>query len=147
MAIANPFVMLDLSLPRASRARTDEWVQSKGSDRDAAPFPRKLDLWWLALCIGVYENRREKVSTEPFFKGSILEPWRIQHLQLLGVCHLGKESISHPADVLGMANEFAAFGIAALERMLEQSENSTILWAVSEWLIKLKDKTGADGAQ
>ena len=36
----------------------------RGKNRDDIPFERYVDIWWLALCLGIKEDRRTRIEAE-----------------------------------------------------------------------------------
>ena len=91
-----------------------------------AAFPRQVDLWWYALCLGVNEGLRTEMPSPQrpaltnFGEADILEsdPWRITHLELLVLGKQGVVAASNPATVIATANEYALTGFRLLEREL-----------------------------
>ena len=90
-------------------------------NRDNIPFERFVDIWWIALCIGVQEGHRTKIEPKNWHTfvraGEVLpsNPWRLFQLQLLAIGVSGSTDIlSKPADLIAMANEYAATGLPIL---------------------------------
>jgi len=118
MAIdTNPYAAQDLYVPREwhdSYQRYTIQARAEVKDLDATPFPRMIDMWWSALCIGVREGRRSPLGEKPtkFADGAILgsDPWRVTHLGLLALAEEGADVLERPAEVVKIACEFAATG-------------------------------------
>lgn len=114
---ANPYAAQDLFVPRQWHESYDRYTslaKSEGGDLDGAPFPRMIDMWWAALCLGVREGRRSSLGSDPvkFQTGVILgsDPWRITHLGLLAIAEEGESVLHRPAEVIRFACEFASTG-------------------------------------
>jgi hypothetical protein len=117
---SNPYAAQDLFV-------SDEWheayqryarARSESRDIDASPFPRMIDMWWVALCLGVREGRRSSLGDKPrkFADGAILgsDPWRVTHLGLIAVAENGSDVLQRPAEVIRIACEYAATGSPTL---------------------------------
>ncbi|MFE7093135.1 hypothetical protein [Streptomyces erythrochromogenes] len=80
-------------------------------------FDRQIDAWWLGLCIGVRKGERISLSpdtrTVKFIDGTVLgsDPWRITHLELLALATEGDRALEQPRRVMGIAMEYANFGL------------------------------------
>lgn len=118
MAIdTNPYSTQDLYVPKEwheSYQRYTIQARAEVRDLDATPFPRMIDMWWLALCFGVREGRRSPLGEKPtkFADGAILssDPWRVTHLGLIAVAQEGAEVLERPGDVTRIACEYASTG-------------------------------------
>ncbi|QDV48456.1 hypothetical protein Enr17x_04680 [Gimesia fumaroli] len=117
-----------------------------GRNRDNIPFERYVDIWWLALCIGIQEGRRTELKTDKWHQfvraGEVLpsNPWRIFQLQLLAVGLTGGADIlSKPGELIAMANEYAATGLPIL---LNEALGSQVpIWAMTDFVSnRLKDR-------
>ena len=115
--------------------------QSEGKkNRDNIPFNRYVDIWWLAMCIGIQEGRRTSLEASewhPFARAGEVLPsnlWRIFQLQLLAVGVTGStEILSKPGELILMANEFAATGLPIL---LSEALGSQIpIWAMTDFVL------------
>ena len=110
-------------------------------NRDNIPFNRYIDIWWLALCIGVQEGRRTELETNDWHQfiraGEVLpsNPWRVFQLQLLAVGATNStEILSNPAELIRLANEYAATGLPIV---LDELLGSAVpIWAVTEYFSK-----------
>ena len=120
--------------------------QSEGKkNRDNIPFDRYVDIWWLAMCIGIQEGRRTTLETSKWHQfvraGEVLpsNPWRIFQLQLLAVGVTGSTDIlSKPGELISMANEYAATGLPIL---LNETLGSQVpIWSMTDFVSnRLKD--------
>jgi len=109
-------------------------------NKDKIPFERFVDIWWLSMCIGVQEGRREKLSPSEWHTfaraGEVLpsNAWRIFHLQLLAVGVTGSTDIlSKPREIISMANEFAATGLPILLNEITTGSEVPI-WAATNFV-------------
>ena len=109
-------------------------------NRDNIPFDRYVDIWWLAMCIGVREGRRTKLNKGNWHQfalaGEILpsNPWRIFQLKLLAVGVTGNtEVLSKPGKLISMANEYAATGLPILLNALLGSK--VPIWAITDFML------------
>ena len=113
-----------------------------GKNRDDIPFERYVDLWWLALCVGIQEDRRTYVQPNRWHQfvraGEVLPstPWRLFQLQLMAIGKTGStEILSKPGELIGMANEYAATGLPLL---LNEALGSQVpIWAMTSFFEKL----------
>ena len=114
--------------------------QSDGNkNRDNIPFDRYVDIWWLAMCIGIQEGKRTPLETSKWHTfvraGEVLpsNPWRIFQLQLLAVGVTGStEILSKPGELISMANEFAATGLPIL--LSEVLGSQVPIWAMTDFV-------------
>jgi hypothetical protein len=138
----NPFTGFDLRVPESEwdsvRRYTGTFREDSGAkaDIDRAPFRRYVDLWWAGLCIGVQEGHRTRPERWHTFETGVRlgsDPWRIFHLELLAIGETGgTEVLANPAEVVNMANEYAATGIPILVDAM--TGQSSPIWAASQLL-------------
>lgn len=132
----------DLRIPSSELENVRRFTMTRkgedgARDPDQRPFGRYVDLWWAALCIGAQENRRTKATEWHTFvrAGEVLpsNPWRIFHLQLLGLGFTGStEILRRPGELISLANELAATGLPML---IEEMVGKGIpIWAVTDFL-------------
>jgi hypothetical protein len=141
VTIANPYANLELRIPEhewdAVKRYTTTFRPEDGStaDIDRSPFARYVDLWWIALCLGVREGRKSvPAKWHTFVTGVVLnqEPWRIRHLELIALADEGPSVLDEPGKVIAIANGYAATGIPVLiDAMTGQTEP---IWAVTSFL-------------
>lgn len=142
--VVNPFQTLPLYVPKnewdAVRRFTTTFRPEDGSEPeiDKSPFRRYVDLWWAGMCVGVLEGRR----TEPdewhrFNDGVVLtnDPWRIFQLEMLAIAIEGPDALKTPANIIKMANEYAAAGIPKLIQVMTGTVEP--IWAVSRYFAEL----------
>lgn len=137
--VANPYAAQDLFVASEVRDRMDDLVSR--SDKDGSkPFPRMVDAWWFAMCIGVREGQRTKLPERQvkFNDGNILatDPWRITQLELLTLSELGIAALETPRATITMATEYAHTGFTwLLETVLGTAEpNLALLNGLDELL-------------
>lgn len=144
MSYYNPFQNLELRIPTAYRAEVDRFCQSQPTggpkpSPDDSPFPRQVDLWFLAVCLGALQGRPIPVEKpHRFINGEILsrDPYRIDLLELAAIAVTGNPwIIEKPADVMDLANGLAA---SALPRLLEMlvTGNSKPIWNLTDSLLE-----------
>jgi hypothetical protein len=148
VTIANPYVNLPLRIPEhewdAVRRFTTTFRPEDGTtpDIDRSPFDRYVDLWWAAIGLGVREARRfVPPKWHDFVTGAVLnqDPWRIRHLELIALAEEGPGVLEEPGKVIGIANEYAATGIALLiDAMTGQTES---IWALTSFLRSTVEET------
>lgn len=117
-----------------------------GKNRDDIPFDRYVDIWWLALCLGIQEGRRTKLEPSKWHQfvraGEVLpsNPWRIFQLQIMAIGETGNTDIlSKPGELIAMANEYAATGLPLL---LNEALGSQVpIWAMTSFVEK---RVGSD---
>ena len=128
----NSLQTADLCIPEsfceeASRYCRDSTLRRR-TERGEAPFPRTVDMWFLALCLGAKEGNREDlagVKVHRFTDGSVLDsdPWRIDALLLLAISLTRDTAIlAEPAKIITLANEYAAGGLSDLIDMLRDGD-------------------------
>jgi hypothetical protein len=153
-AIANPYVNLELKIPKRYfediEKYTSRFKSEDGSakDIDRSPFDLYVDFWWVAICVGVCEGRvSDTEDLKKFVTGVVLsqDPWRITHLELLAIAHTGSaDVIGRPGEVIEIANVYAATGVPILvEILLKKSEP---IWDISNYLKNLAESQQAETA-
>ena len=124
-----PYVSQDLYLPRAFDEEFSDLLVSgaKGSEK---PFPRKVDLWWVTICIGAALGQHRAVPKDrvKFHTGQIFanEQWRVTHMELLALAREGKESLKRPTRVVEIAEEHGMAGIDWITDRLRASTRPAI---------------------
>lgn len=140
----NPFQTLELRYPEEYRETvtryTQRWEAGKDSDPEEAPFPRYVDMWFLAVCVGAQMGRRvpmKRESSHKFIEGSIFQsdPWRVEILELLAIGFSGDpQIIRNPRDVIQLANDLAAAGMPEVREMLREGRAQPI-WNLSQQVL------------
>lgn len=125
--ILNPFDRSDLLLETKHHSIISDSIARADGEK---PFKRFVDAWWLALCIGVRSEQRVKLSgeTTKFNDGGIFssDPWRIIHLQLLGLSWLDSKALDHPNQIIQIASEYANGGIEWIIETIHGQPNRTL---------------------
>jgi hypothetical protein len=111
---------------------------SRNTPEDS-PFPRMVDMWFLALCIAVKEGltpvTKSQTSTYKAIEGAVFssDPWRSNTLMLLAIAHTGSVEITDdPNKMMRIANGFALAGLPRLITLLEDRGGDTALDYLSD---------------
>ena len=133
----NPFQTVELRIPESFRDEVSRYCQGptqegRKTGLGEAPFPRMVDMWFLALCLGAKEGRREDltgVKMHKFMDGTVLstDPWRIDALMLLAISLTNDTAIvAEPGKIINLANEYAAGGLPDVLDMLKDGDADPI---------------------
>ncbi len=139
----NAFASTDIFLPDKFREYFHAYclTRAEGSHNDPedSPFPRMVDMWFLALCIAVREKltpeREPKGQTYKAIEGVVFgsDSWRSDALMLLAVAHTGDVEITDkPHEMMRIANGYALAGLPRLIAILEDREGDTALDYLSD---------------
>ena len=86
----NPFQAIDINVPVEFHEAFTQYSQTGGNAViDLSPFPRMVDLWFLAVCVAARLDLEPvdlgKFETKKIIDGSIFgsDPWRVHTLMLL----------------------------------------------------------------
>jgi len=143
--VTNPFQNLELRIPEAYRDEVDRFCQTQpgGGTRpppDDSPFERQIDIWFLAVCIGARKGKRTQIiRPHRFITGELLsrDPYRIESLELLAVSYTDDPWIlERPSEIMDLANELAATGLAEIIDMLKDGSAKPI-WNLTDNLTEL----------
>ena len=134
----NPFSASRLEYPTEQMEHYQRYVRRSSSGPvDESPFPRMIDFWWAGLSLAVKDGLEpvelSNSKTTRFIEGSIFDsdPWRIQFLRLIALQVKGEpEILSHPSDIISMANGLAAAGVPGIVEMLTDGDEPPI-WNMS----------------
>jgi hypothetical protein len=144
MTYYNPFQNLELRIPEVYREDVNRFCQTQPdalvrTSPDDNPFPRYVDLWFLAVCLGARKGRRTPVEKpHRFITGEILsrDPYRIELLELLAISFTGDPwVIDKPSEVIELANELAATGLPELLAMLTSGPAKPV-WNLTDALLE-----------
>ncbi len=128
VGVVNPYLAQDLFISEEYHARLGDFVSR--DPKDALPFSRQVDAWWIAIGIGVRIGVRTPLPEKrvKFNDGAILnsDPWRITHLQLLVLSEEDKESLSEPSRVIRIATEYANTGFGWIMETLVGEPEATL---------------------
>ena len=145
----NPFQSLELHIPEVHRGAVDRYslTQPTGGRRpspDDSPFPRVVDIWFLAVCLGAARGRGSPLEDgHKFNTGDILtrDPGRVELLELIAISASGDpDIISTPAECMRLINGLAAAGLPEVLQMLE-SGNSKPIWNLTDSLLDRLERT------
>lgn len=146
MSYYNPFASAELVYPGKYRDHVETFTQTQPSggekpSPDRSPFPRVVDLWFLAMCLGFFRGRRETVEDpHKFITGEILarDPWRIELLEMIALHEKRTgDALVTPSETVVAANEYAAGGIGELLDLVGNDSAQQPIWNLTEGLTKL----------
>jgi hypothetical protein len=146
----NPFQAIDIDVPVDFHEAFTRYCQTGGNAViDQSPFPRMVDLWFLAVCVaarlGLEPADISKYDTKKIIDGSIFgsDPWRVQTLMLLAIGHSGDvQIVSEPRRMMAIANGLAAAGVPHIVYMLRDGDQDPI-WNLSDRLDAILRKKAA----
>lgn len=133
MDVANRYQAQDLFIDSTYHEKITDFVSRGDKDgKESKPFSRQVDVWWLALGLGVHMGHRTPLGEKrtKFNDAGILssDPWRITHLELLALAEDDETVLESPATVIRIATEFANTGFPWLiEQLLGQAEPALTL--------------------
>ena len=144
----NLFGQISINFPEIWREHFESFCQSTTAGArekpDKNPFPRNVDMWFLAICIAVH------LKIEPDFsdKGKLYKPipgtvfgselWRSDSLIMLAIAHSGDEKIiDNPNEMMKIANGYAIAGLPILLAKLEEGKGDSSLDYLSDYVIEL----------
>lgn len=137
----NPFQGIDISVPVEFRDVFQKYCQTAGrAVIDQTPFPRMVDLWFFAVCIGARLNLQpvdiSTLETYKIIEGSIFgnDPWRIHTLMMIAISKTGDvQVVSEPRKMMSLANGLAVAGMPKVVEMLKEGAADPI-WNLSDSL-------------
>ena len=140
----NPFQAIDISVPVEFHDDFTRYCQrSTGAIIDQSPFPRMVDLWFLAVCVAarldLSQINLKKRDTRKIIDGSIFanDPWRVYTLMLIAIEKSGEvEIVSDPGKMMSLANGLAVAGLPEVIRMLKVGSSEPI-WNLSDAIHEL----------
>jgi len=146
----NPFQGLDVRVPNRFREEFGRYCQTHSDDGGKSsalhsPFPRMIDMWFLAVCLGAQEGKPAEYDAKDTYKiidASIFssDPWRIDALVLLAIGYENNvEIVNQPREVLTLASGFAVAGMDKLLKMIKEGDSDPI-WNLSDELDHLLKK-------
>ena len=139
----NEFASIDIHLPMLFRDdfRKYSLTRAEGSrnDPEDSPFPRMVDMWFMAICIAVKKRLKPKFDvkgkTYKGIEGGIFgsDNWRSDALMLLAISHTGDiEVIGRPNEMMKIANAYALAGLPHLIGILKETKGDTALDHLSD---------------
>jgi hypothetical protein len=128
MGVVNPYSGQDLFIAEEYHARLGDFVSR--DTKDALPFSRQVDAWWIAIGVGNRIGVRTPLPEQrvKFNDGSILnsDPWRITQLELLALSEGDQEILNEPARVIRLATEYANTGFGWIMETLVGEPEATL---------------------
>jgi hypothetical protein len=149
----NPFQAIDINVPVDLHEAFSRYCQTGGNaDIDQSPFPRMVDLWFLAVCVGARMNLDPvdigKYETKKIIDGSIFgsDPWRVHTLMLIAVGKSGDvQIVSEPRKMMAIASGLAIAGLPKVIEMLKDGEADPI-WNLSDCVETILREKAAQAA-
>ena len=144
----NAFAGIDILLPDKFREYFHAFclTRTEGSrnNPEDSPFPRMVDMWFLALCIAVKEGLTPefnvKERTYKAIDGVVFgsDSWRSNALTLLAISHTGDvEIMSNPREMMRIANAYALAGLPRLIAILQERKGDTALDYLSDVVVEM----------
>ena len=147
----NAFATTDIVLPEKFKEYFHAYclTRTEGSrnNPEDSPFPRMVDMWFLALCIAVKDDLKPESigpgNTYKAIEGVVFgsDSWRSNALMLLAIAHTGDVEITDkPHEMMKIANGYALAGLPRLIGILNEREGDTALDHLSD-LVEEMTKT------
>ena len=135
----NPFAAIDISVPVQLHDAFSRYCQREaGAIIDQSPFPRMVDLWFLAVCVAAQEGLDPidpgKHDSRKIIDGSIFgsDPWRVHAIMLVAIGQAGDiDIVSEPRKMMNLANGLAVAGLPKVIDMLKDGDSEPI-WNISD---------------
>lgn len=135
----NPFASVDIVVPAEFKDDFARYCQTGGrAVIDHSPFPRMVDLWFLAVCVaarrGLEPVEIDRRDTYKIIDGSIFssDPWRVHTLMLIAIAKSDEVGIVvEPRRMINLANGLACAGFPHVMDMLKDGTAEPI-WNLSE---------------
>lgn len=141
----NPFANVDILVPTEFKEEFGRFCQTGGrAVIDHSPFPRMVDLWFLAVCVaarrGLEPAEIDRRDTYKIIDGGIFssDPWRVHTLMLIAIARTGEVGIAvEPRRMITLANGLATAGFPHVLDMLKDGFAEPI-WNLSEAIEQLE---------
>jgi hypothetical protein len=135
----NPFQAIDIHVPIEYHDDITRYSQTGGKAIiEQSPFPRMVDLWFLAVCIAANLELKPidttKHETRKIIDGSIFgsDPWRVHTLMLVAIGISGDvEIVSEPRRMMSIISGLAVAGLPKVIEMLNDGDAEPI-WNLSD---------------
>ncbi len=135
----NPFQAIDINVPVDLHEAFTRYCQTGGNAViDQSPFPRMVDLWFLAVCVAARLNLEPvdtaQYETRKIIDGSIFgsDPWRVHTLMLIAIGKTGDvQIVSEPRKMMSIASALAVAGLPKVNEMLKNG-NAEPIWNLSD---------------
>lgn len=147
----NYFAGVDISLPEKYREYFHRYCLtrtegSKNSPEDS-PFPRMVDMWFLAICLAVSEGLAPVTEVEgkayKAIEGVVFgsDPWRSNAIMLIAIAQTGDIDVTtQPHEMMRIANGLAIAGLPKLIARLEERGGDTALDHLSDEMLAVLDE-------
>lgn len=134
----NAFASSDIHLPDKFQEYFHAYclTRTEGSrnNPEDSPFPRMVDMWFIAVCIAVKEGLSPDFETGgktyKAIEGNVFgsDSWRSNALMLLAISHTGDVEVTdRPNEMMKVANAYALAGLPRLISIMEEREGDTAL--------------------
>ena len=144
----NSFAWISIPIPEKYRDYFSTYcltsVAGSTNNPEHSPFPRMVDMWFLALCIAVKDGLTPNFDlsgkTYKAIEGTVLgsDNWRSDALLLLAIGHTGNADVlDKPNEMMKIANAYAMAGLPKLIGILEARGGDCALDHLSEYISKL----------
>ena len=141
----NEFAGVDINLPEECRDYFHAYclTRSEGTrnNPEDSPFPRMVDMWFLAVCIAAKEGLSPifdpKGKTYKAIEGVVFgsDTWRSNALMLLAIAHTDDIDIaSDPREMMRVANAYALAGLPRLIGLLGERGGEAALDYLSDFV-------------
>ena len=144
----NAFASADIHLPDKYRQYFQTYcltrVEGSQNRPEHSPFPRMVDMWFLALCIAVKEELKPEFNvqgkTYKAIEGNVFESWRSNALMLLAIAHTDDVKVTdRPREMIRIANAYALAGLPRLIAILEERWGDTALDYLSDAVAEMME--------
>ena len=141
----NEFAGVDIHLPEEYRDYFHAYclTRTEGSrnNPEDSPFPRMVDMWFLAVCVAVKEELSPKFDVKgkmyKAIEGVVFgsDTWRSNALMLIAIAHTGNVEIaSNPNEMMRVANAYALAGLPRLIGILKDRGGDFALDYLSDFI-------------
>ncbi len=135
----NPFQAIDINVPVEYHEAFTRYCQTSGNAvLDHSPFPRMIDMWFLAFCVGSRLNLDpidiSKYDTKKIIDGSIFssDPWRVHAIMLTAIAKTGDvQIVAEPRRMMALASGLAVAALPRVIEMLKEGDAEPI-WNLSD---------------
>ena len=144
----NEFAATNINLPESFQKYFHTYclTRTEGTRNapEDSPFPRMVDMWFMAVCIAVKEGLspefKMKGKTYKAIEGVVFgsDSWRSNALMLLAISHTGSVEVTgNPHEMMRIANAYALVGLPRLISILEEREGDTALDYLSDFIVEM----------
>ena len=141
----NEFSGVDIQLPEEYREYFHAYclTRTEGSrnNPEDSPFPRMVDMWFLAMCIALNEglspNFDTKGKTYKAIEGTVFgsDAWRSNALMLVALAHADDVTVAtNPREMMRIANAYAVAGLPRLISILKDRGGDVALDYLSDFV-------------